>query len=109
MLVRIFTQLHNFHEYTSHLVSGAIVEVLNGTSFIAMRSIMSKLVPPDELGRCVRFQFLICTCFSTAKYVFFILSYTHGVLDVCFFTKIAILFLQNFQVKLTPCLEYQRH
>lgn len=30
---------------------GAIVEMLNGTSFIAMRSIMSKLVPADELGK----------------------------------------------------------
>lgn len=30
---------------------GAIVEMLNGTSFIAMRSIMSKLVPSEELGK----------------------------------------------------------
>lgn len=30
--------------------SGAIAEIFNGTSFIAMRSIVSKLVPPDELG-----------------------------------------------------------
>ncbi|CAH1381600.1 unnamed protein product [Tenebrio molitor] len=30
---------------------GAIVEILNGTSFIAMRSIASKLVPADELGK----------------------------------------------------------
>ncbi|XP_076252114.1 putative peptidoglycan muropeptide transporter SLC46 isoform X2 [Rhynchophorus ferrugineus] len=30
---------------------GAIVEILNGTSFIAMRSIASKLVPSDELGK----------------------------------------------------------
>ncbi|RZC42749.1 uncharacterized protein BDFB_004854, partial [Asbolus verrucosus] len=30
---------------------GAVVEALNGTSFIAMRSIMSKLVPADELGK----------------------------------------------------------
>lgn len=30
---------------------GAIVEMLNGTSFIAMRSITSKLVPPEELGK----------------------------------------------------------
>ncbi|KRT78916.1 membrane transporter, partial [Oryctes borbonicus] len=28
-----------------------IVEMLNGTSFIAMRSITSKLVPPEELGK----------------------------------------------------------
>ncbi|EFA05964.2 lysosomal proton-coupled steroid conjugate and bile acid symporter SLC46A3 [Tribolium castaneum] len=30
---------------------GAIIEALNGTSFIAMRSIISKLVPPEELGK----------------------------------------------------------
>lgn len=30
---------------------GGIVEMLNGTSFIAMRSITSKLVPPEELGK----------------------------------------------------------
>nr|XP_022908796.1 uncharacterized protein LOC111420114 [Onthophagus taurus] len=30
---------------------GAIAEMLNGTSFIAMRSITSKLVPPEELGK----------------------------------------------------------
>ncbi|KAH1028226.1 proton-coupled folate transporter isoform X2 [Dendroctonus ponderosae] len=30
---------------------GAIVEILNGTSFIAMRSIASKLVSSDELGK----------------------------------------------------------
>lgn len=34
---------------------GAIVEMLNGTSFIAMRSIISKLVPGDELGRKLMF------------------------------------------------------
>ncbi|KAF7414591.1 solute carrier family 46 member 3 [Vespula maculifrons] len=30
---------------------GALVEIVNGTSFIAMRSIASKLVPSDELGK----------------------------------------------------------
>ncbi|KAF2884243.1 hypothetical protein ILUMI_21935 [Ignelater luminosus] len=30
---------------------GVVVEILNGTSFIALRSIISKLVPPDELGK----------------------------------------------------------
>ncbi|KAK5649903.1 hypothetical protein RI129_000932 [Pyrocoelia pectoralis] len=33
------------------LYLGPIVEILNGTSFIAMRSIASKLVPSDELGK----------------------------------------------------------
>lgn len=31
--------------------TGPIVEILNGTSFIAMRSIASKLVCSDELGK----------------------------------------------------------
>ncbi|KAJ8954116.1 hypothetical protein NQ314_007145 [Rhamnusium bicolor] len=31
--------------------AGAIAEMLNGTSFIAMRSIVSKLVPSNELGQ----------------------------------------------------------
>ncbi|XP_050421662.1 solute carrier family 46 member 3-like [Adelges cooleyi] len=30
---------------------GPLVDIVNGTSFIAMRSIISKLVPPDELGK----------------------------------------------------------
>jgi len=33
-------------------LTAPIVEILNGTSFIAMRSIASKLVPSDELGKC---------------------------------------------------------
>lgn len=33
--------------------SGAVAEIFNGTSFIAMRSIVSKLVPPDELGTMI--------------------------------------------------------
>ena len=35
------------------LYLGPIVEILNGTSFIAMRSIASKLVSKDELGTIV--------------------------------------------------------
>ncbi|XP_060516999.1 uncharacterized protein LOC132696276 [Cylas formicarius] len=30
---------------------GAVVEFLNGTSFIAIRAMISKLVPPEELGK----------------------------------------------------------
>ncbi|KAL6437541.1 hypothetical protein ACFW04_004171 [Cataglyphis niger] len=37
----------------------AIVEIVNGTSFIAMRSIASKLVPTDELGK-VNSLFGVC-------------------------------------------------
>lgn len=36
-----------------------LVEIVNGTSFIAMRSIMSKLVPNDELGK-VNSLFGVC-------------------------------------------------
>ncbi|XP_076655497.1 putative peptidoglycan muropeptide transporter SLC46 [Halictus rubicundus] len=38
---------------------GAIVEIVNGTSFIAMRSIVSKLVSADELGK-VNSLFGVC-------------------------------------------------
>lgn len=33
------------------LFTGPLVEIINGTSFIAMRSIISKLVPSNELGK----------------------------------------------------------
>ncbi|XP_058810746.1 lysosomal proton-coupled steroid conjugate and bile acid symporter SLC46A3-like [Phymastichus coffea] len=36
-----------------------LVEIINGTSFIVMRSITSKLVPPDELGK-VNSLFGVC-------------------------------------------------
>jgi PCFT/HCP family folate transporter-like MFS transporter 1/3 len=36
-----------------------LVDIVNGTSFIAMRSIISKLVPPDELGK-VNSLFGVC-------------------------------------------------
>lgn len=32
-------------------VVAPLVDIVNGTSFIAMRSIASKLVPPEELGK----------------------------------------------------------
>lgn len=34
-----------------HMYVGAIVEIFNGTAFIAMRSIATKLVRKDELGK----------------------------------------------------------
>lgn len=34
-----------------HMYAGAVVEIFNGTSFIAMRSIASKLVDKNELGK----------------------------------------------------------
>lgn len=42
---------NNFHI----MFTAPLVEIINGTSFIAMRSIISKLVPSDELGRHVQF------------------------------------------------------
>ncbi|XP_067013290.1 probable peptidoglycan muropeptide transporter SLC46 isoform X1 [Anabrus simplex] len=44
-----------------------IVEILNGTSFIAMRSIISKLVPPDELGK-VNSLFGVCEALMPLVY-----------------------------------------
>ncbi|KAK0174940.1 hypothetical protein PV327_010643 [Microctonus hyperodae] len=41
------------------LYLGPLVEIVNGTSFIAMRSIASKLVPTDELGK-VNSLFGVC-------------------------------------------------
>ncbi|XP_057664105.1 proton-coupled folate transporter-like [Diorhabda carinulata] len=46
---------------------GAIVEILNGTSFIAMRSIASKLVPTDELGK-VNSLFGVCEALMPLLY-----------------------------------------
>lgn len=36
------------------MLTAPLVDIVNGTSFIAMRSIISKLVPPDELGKFYR-------------------------------------------------------
>lgn len=44
-----------------------IVEILNGTSFIAMRSIASKLVPPEELGK-VNSLFGVCEALMPLAY-----------------------------------------
>lgn len=46
---------------------GAIVEMLNGTSFIAMRSIVSKLVSPDELGK-INSLFGVCEALMPLAY-----------------------------------------
>lgn len=37
--------------YPWQMYAGSVVEMLNGTSFISMRSIASKLVSSDELGK----------------------------------------------------------
>lgn len=37
--------------YPWQMYAGSLVEMLNGTSFISMRSIASKLVSSDELGK----------------------------------------------------------
>ncbi|XP_026472113.1 proton-coupled folate transporter-like [Ctenocephalides felis] len=44
-----------------------IIEILNGTSFIAMRSIASKLVPSDELGK-VNSLFGVCEAMMPLVY-----------------------------------------
>lgn len=43
--------VYAFATTTWQLYIGPIVEILNGTSFISMRSIASKLVSSDELGK----------------------------------------------------------
>lgn len=43
--------VYAFAENMWQLYLGPIVEILNGTSFIAMRSMASKLVASDELGK----------------------------------------------------------
>lgn len=43
--------VYAFAANTWQLYLGPIAEILNGTSFIAMRSIASKLVQSDELVR----------------------------------------------------------
>lgn len=49
------------------LSTAPIVEILNGTSFIAMRSIASKLVPPEELGK-VNSLFGVCEALMPLVY-----------------------------------------
>ncbi|XP_054280936.1 solute carrier family 46 member 3 [Macrosteles quadrilineatus] len=44
-----------------------LVEIVNGTSFIAMRSIVSKLVPPEELGK-VNSLFGVCEALMPLVY-----------------------------------------
>ncbi|XP_012222597.1 probable peptidoglycan muropeptide transporter SLC46 [Linepithema humile] len=51
--------VYAFATTTWMVYAAAIVEIVNGTSFIAMRSIASKLVPTDELGK-VNSLFGVC-------------------------------------------------
>lgn len=37
-----------------YLTTAPLVDMMNGTSFIAMRAMASKLVPSDELGKRLR-------------------------------------------------------
>ncbi|KAI4458410.1 MFS transporter [Holotrichia oblita] len=48
-------------------LTGSIVEIFNGTSFIAMRSIASKLVPTEELGK-VNSLFGVCEALMPLVY-----------------------------------------
>lgn len=43
--------VYGFAVHPWQMYAGSVVEILNGTSFISMRSIASKLVASDELGK----------------------------------------------------------
>lgn len=59
--------VYAYAETTWALYMAPLVEVLNGTSFIAMRSIASKLVPGDELGK-VNSLFGVCEALMPLVY-----------------------------------------
>lgn len=59
--------VYTFAPSPSIFYIGAIVEMLNGTSFIAMRSIVSKLVTPDELGK-INSLFGVCEALMPLAY-----------------------------------------
>ncbi|XP_018328119.1 proton-coupled folate transporter [Agrilus planipennis] len=59
--------VYTFAETAWVFYLGPIVEILNGTSFIAMRSIASKLVPTDELGK-VNSLFGVCEALMPLVY-----------------------------------------
>lgn len=47
----IINYLFSLIDFICDILIAPLVEIVNGTSFIAMRSIASKLVPTDELGK----------------------------------------------------------
>lgn len=59
--------VYAYAETTFALYMAPLVEILNGTSFIAMRSIASKLVPGDELGK-VNGLFGVCEALMPLVY-----------------------------------------
>lgn len=60
--------VYAFAVKTWHVYFGCIVEILNGTSYIAMRSIASKIVSSDELGK-VNSVFGLVEAFTPLIYV----------------------------------------
>ena len=50
LFARIKLEAVDWHAVCLVVLAAPLVDMVNGTSFIAMRSIASKLVPPDELG-----------------------------------------------------------
>lgn len=59
--------VYAFAATTTQFYLGALVEIFNGTSFIAMRSIASKLVPTEELGK-VNSLFGVCEALMPLVY-----------------------------------------
>ncbi|KAJ9578948.1 hypothetical protein L9F63_024944 [Diploptera punctata] len=59
--------VYAFSTTTWQVYLAPLVEILNGTSFIAMRSIASKLVPTDELGK-VNSLFGVCEALMPLVY-----------------------------------------
>lgn len=59
--------VYAFAKTTTQFYMGALVEIFNGTSFIAMRSIASKLVPTEELGK-VNSLFGVCEALMPLLY-----------------------------------------
>lgn len=67
--------VYTFATTTWQLYLGPLAEILNGTSFIAMRSIASKLVQSDELVRkfnCVNFKRISKMIFIREKLIHFL-------------------------------------
>lgn len=60
-MVTVFSCLRDGHVLlqTARCISGPLVDIMGGTIFITARSIMAKIVGPDELGILVMVYFLL--------------------------------------------------
>lgn len=63
--------MYAFSTKTWHIYIAPLIEIFNGTSFIAMRSMVSKLVSRDELGKLSEEQFAII------KIIFYLTNFHH--------------------------------